>query len=78
MYKSAYDEYFGLFCFSVMTEDTTVGDAVKQTMQEARKRADALRQRLNSVKPDRRYSNFEREALLAKSGRYPILNYMVG
>ncbi len=78
LYQSIYSEYFELFCFMVMTEDTAMAEAIKPTMQDARKRANSVRQQLNSIKPDKRYSGFDRQALLAKSGRYPILNYMVG
>ena len=78
LYQSIYSEYFELFCFMVMTEDTAMAEAIKPTMRDARKRANSVRQQLNSIKPDKRYSSFDRQALLAKSGRYPILNYMVG
>jgi hypothetical protein len=47
-------------------------------MLNARRGAERLRQRVNIVQPNRRAADFERQALLARSGRYPALNYMVG
>ena len=78
LYGSIYHEYFELYCLMVRAEEPTLADAIRISMQDAANRANAVRERLISVKPDNRHSNFEREALLARSGRYPILNYMVG
>jgi hypothetical protein len=37
-----------------------------------------LRGQIQRIRPDGRAADFERQALLARSGRHPILNYMVG
>lgn len=78
VYESIYREYFELYCFMVTTEDAAIADAVGPVMRDAHKRAKSVRERLNLVEPDNRFSNFDREAALARSGRYPILDYMVG
>ena len=78
LYETIYNEYFELYCLMVKAEDEVLADAIRFSMQDAHKRAKAVRQRLYSEKPDDRHSDFEREALLARSGRYPVLNYMVG
>jgi hypothetical protein len=47
-------------------------------MTSARQQTERLRRRINTVRPDSRAADFERQAVLAKSGRYPVLDYMVG
>lgn len=78
VYRCTYQEYFDLYCVMAKTEDPAIADAVGPVVQEARQRASRVRDRLKSIKPDNRYSNFDREALLARSGRYPMQEYMVG
>jgi hypothetical protein len=58
-------------------EDRAFADAVAPEMVSARKGAERVRHRIGSVRPDNRAADFERQALLARSGRYPVLNYMV-
>jgi len=43
-----------------------------------RRRALQMIKRIHSERPDNCHSSFERQALLARSGRYPIVDYMVG
>ncbi len=78
LYESVYREYFELYCLYASADDPFLADALKADVQKARMHAENVRARLVSAKPDRRYSDFDRQALLARSGRYPILNYMVG
>ena len=77
-YDSLYSEYFDLYCFVVGCEDTAVADATKIEMLGLRRRAMQMIKRIHSEGPDGSCSSFERQALLARSGRYPILDYMVG
>lgn len=77
-YETLYAQYFDLYCHVVGTEDQASADATKLLMTQARRHAEKVRQQINRVRPDNRAANFERQALLARSGRYPILNYMVG
>lgn len=76
-YEELYAQYFSLYCYVVSTQDEASADAARQVMTHARRQADKVRKRINQVRPDNRASNFERQALLARSGRYPILNYMI-
>lgn len=75
-YEDAYTEYFDLYCFVTGSHDRTSAEASRWLMLKARKRAAALRERISAIGPDKRGSHFERQALLARSGRYPVLNYM--
>lgn len=77
-YEALYAKYFDLYCYVVSAQDRESADAAKVLMTHARREAEKVRKRINEVRPDSRAANFERQALLARSGRYPILNYMVG
>ncbi|MDH3748843.1 MAG: hypothetical protein OER97_11610, partial [Gammaproteobacteria bacterium] len=74
-YKVAYSNYFSLYCFFACSQDTVMANAVGSAMQDARARVNRLRQHLYSVRPDKGYSDFDQQAALARSGRYPVLNY---
>lgn len=75
-YSAAYENYFSMYCYFACARDSVMASAVGSAMQDAQRRVDSMRQRLMSVKPDSGYADFDREELLARSGRYPALNYM--
>jgi hypothetical protein len=77
-YEALYARYFDLYCYVVGAEDRTCAEATRHLMTNARQQAERLRQRINTVRPDGRAADFERQAALARSGRYPVLDYMVG
>jgi len=76
MYDMAYDQYFELYCFVASSPDSAVADAVRGSMGEVASRAKRIRKMLREVRPDNRYSDFDRQAQIARSGRYPALNYL--
>ena len=78
LYRSVYAEYFELYCYVASCEDSASADAAKLLMLDARKQTKILRERIGAERPDKRFSDFDRQSLLARSGRYPILDYMVG
>jgi hypothetical protein len=77
-YEALYARYFDLYCYVVGSEDRACAEATKHLMINARQQAERLRRRINTVRPDGRAADFERQAVLARSGRYPVLDYMVG
>ncbi len=77
-YASIYSKYFELYCFVASCEDATMEAATKIELLGLRRRAMQMIKRIHSERPDSSSSSFERQALLARSGRYPILDYMVG
>ena len=77
-YESLYLKYFELYGYLVLAEDPAWSDAMKPIVSEVRARVTRLRRRINSQKPDNRFADFDQQALLARSGRYPIVDYMVG
>jgi hypothetical protein len=76
-YEFIYSKYFELYCFVAGCEDIATKDACKPEMLGLRRRAMNMIKRIHSERPDDSNSSFERQALLARSGRYPIRDYMV-
>ena len=77
-YEESYADYFKLQCFLATTEDSIFIELVRLTMRDARKELQHKRQRIESESPVSDGDSFDRQAILAQSGRYPVLNYMVG
>jgi hypothetical protein len=77
-YESLCEKYFELYGEIVRCQDAILADAARPLMINARERINKVRQRIKSVKSPRSYPDFDRQALLARSGRYPIKDYMVG
>ena len=77
-YERIYSEYFELYCFIVSCDDPETIEAAKPLMLDLRRRAFGMIKRIHSERPEGPGSSVERQALLARSGRYPIRNYMVG
>lgn len=77
-YEALYTKYFDLYGFVVLADDADWSDALKPIMQGLRTQTCDLRRRIQSEDPGDSMADFDRQALLARSGRYPVLNYMVG
>ena len=77
-YEVLYNRYFELYCYVVSAEDRACAEATRDAMSGARQQAERIRRRLNTERPDNRAADFERQAALARSGRYPVLDYMAG
>jgi hypothetical protein len=77
-YETLYTRYFDLYCYVVGSEDRACAEAARHLMTAARQQAERMRRRINTARPDGRAADFERQAILARSGRYPVLDYMVG
>ncbi len=78
MYESSYSRYFHMRCFVALAYDSQCVDLVKEAMKDAANTLQRTRMRLQSETPVTDGGNFDREEALARSGRYPILDYMVG
>jgi len=76
-YEAIYSKYFELYCSTASCRDEVMADATRQEMAGLRMRAMQMIKRIHSERPDNSHSSFERQALLARSGRYPIRDYMV-
>ena len=77
-YKSLYASYFDLYGQIVRSQDSALADATKPLMTEVSDKLANLRERLMAERPDNSHADFDHQALLARSGRKPIEEYMVG
>ena len=76
-YESIYSKYFELYCATVSCADNVLVDATRLEMAALRRRALQMIKQIHSERPDSSRSSFEQHALLARSGRHPIRDYMV-
>jgi len=76
-YEDIYSRYFDLYCTTVTCDDTALADATRLELVILRRRAMRMIKRIHSERPEGGHSSFERQALLARSGRYPIKDYLV-
>ena len=77
-YERLYGYYFELYGQLVCSQDGTLADATKPIMIEVSDKLSTLRTHIRTARPDTSHADFDRQALLAHSGRQPILEYMVG
>lgn len=77
-YTALYDEYFELYCKAVLCRDESIVAMYRDQMLPLRRSALQMIRRIHSERPQRSGSTLERQVLLARSGRYPIRDYMVG
>lgn len=77
-YEESYANYFKMKCFLAITEESYFIELVRMTMRDTREELLRKRNRIETAPPNTDGGNFDREAVLAQSSRYPILNYMVG
>lgn len=77
-YKRHCAAYFELYGEVLRSDDADLANAARPLIKDAGEKIAAIRQRINTERPDSHYSNFDQQALLARSGRYPITEYMVG
>ncbi len=78
LYENSYDRYFEMRCFVATAGSGGCIDLVQLAMRDAARSLTRARLRIRSETPVTDGSNFEQQADLARSGRYPILDYMVG
>lgn len=76
-YELLYTKYFDLYGFIVLADDAVWADALKPMMLQLRQQAMRLRKRIHEEESGNQLANFDRQSLLARSGRYPVLDYMV-
>jgi hypothetical protein len=77
-YEELYARYFEMQCYVMGMGDSNCIDLVRLAMGDARDQLRRLRRHIESEPPDRGCASFDRQEVLARSGRYPVLNYMVG
>ncbi|MDJ0700626.1 MAG: hypothetical protein QNJ07_12280 [Woeseiaceae bacterium] len=78
MYEEAYARYYEMRCFIATADDGICSDLVRLAMRDAKRSLLRSQMRIKSELPVTHGGSFDREEALARSGRYPILDYMVG
>ncbi len=77
-YEKVYTRYFEMQCYVMGMGDSNCIAVVRSAMADTRDQLRRLRRHVQVEPLDRRCASFERQELLARSGRYPVLDYMVG
>jgi len=77
-YEELYRRYFEMNCCVAGMGDSNCTELVSLTMQDTREQLQQIRRQIESEPPASACASFDRQEPLARSGRYPILNYMVG
>lgn len=77
-YEELYRRYFEMNCYVAGMGDSRCTELVRLTMQDTRKQLQQMRRRIESESPASGCASFDRQVPIARSGLYPILNYMVG
>ncbi len=77
-YEKIYSGYFEMKCYVAGMGDSECIELVRAGLPDARKKLSEARKRIDSVSPDSGCGSFDRQEVLARSGRYRVQNYMVG
>ncbi len=78
IYTDAYSMYFELYCKAVLCSEPSVVELYREQMTPLRTMCLKLIKRIHSETPEKSRTPLEKQLLLARSGRYPMQNYMVG
>ncbi len=77
-YEKLYTRYFEMKCYVAGMGDSDCIDLVRAGLGDARDQLRRVRRSIESELPENGGGSFDRQEVLARSGRYPVLNYMVG
>ena len=77
-YEKLYARYFEMQCYVMGMGDSNCIALVSSVMADARDQLRRLRRQIEAEALDSHCSSFDRQEVLARSGRYPVLDYMVG
>jgi hypothetical protein len=77
-YEKLYTRYFEMQCYVMGMGDSNCIALVRSVMADARDQLRRLRRQIEVQPLDSHCASFDRQEVLARSGRYPVLEYMVG
>jgi hypothetical protein len=77
-YETLYRPYFEMNCYVAGMGDSKCTELARSTMQNTRDQLQQMRQRIASDSPASSCASFDRQEPLARSGRFPVLNYLIG
>lgn len=78
LYEKSYARYFEMQCFVAGAADSIYIELIRSEMEDAQDQLRRVRRRVESEPPVSDGSSFDQQEALARSGRYPVLNYMLG
>lgn len=77
-YRALYTRYFEMQCYVAGLGNSDCFDLVRETMGDVREQLGRVRTLIETERPEQTCRSFDRQEPLARSGRYPVLNYMIG
>jgi hypothetical protein len=75
-YAGIYRQYFELNTYAAGDSDAYCASALLPIIHETKRQLEGIRQKLRTAAPHTQCNEIERQAALARSGRYPALNYL--
>jgi hypothetical protein len=75
-YEKTFARYFAMKCYVASANNSDCRLLVQQSMRELQARLLRIRRRLETEAPAGKGGSFDRQELLSRSGRYPVLNYL--
>lgn len=75
-YETTFARYFEMKCFVATARDSDTVKIVRSSLRDVQGHLLRLRRRMETELPTERTGNFDRQELLARSGRYEIQNYL--
>ena len=75
-YERMFARYFEMKCYVACAGNTDTARFVLQSMRDTQTRLLELRRRIQTEAPAGSAGNFDRQELLSRSGRNPVLNYL--
>ena len=75
-YEKTFSRYFEMKCYVVCAKHSNTVNLVMQSLREIERELLRLRRAMESLEPAGDGGNFDQQELLARSGRYPVLNYL--
>lgn len=76
-YHDVYRKYFELSAYAASAHDDVCARALWPFIQREKIELNRIRKRLVTTAPDMHCRELDRQACLARSGRYPVLNYLL-
>ncbi len=78
MYETVYARYFEIRCEVTCEQDSDCAAILQASEDELHEQLKRIHRRIVAGSPRSRGRNFDYQYAIARSGRYPVLNYMVG
>ena len=75
-YEKTFARYFEMKCYVVCATDSDCSQVVYESMRDLQRQLLSIRRLIESAPPSGDGGNFDRQELLARSGRYKALNYL--